>query len=286
MRLAAVDVHFLTRADLFSQGHTRRSIQAEVRRGRLVHVRRDRYLIPDVDDRLVRAVRVGGRLTCLSLLELRGVFVLRNGHLHVHVKPNASRLRSPHDRKRRVTATRARGVKLHWNETVDADGSVCAVSIVDALVHAVLCQAPPAAIATLDSALHQGVISPLELAEVFRRLPVRFQVLRGFVDGLAESGPESLVRLMARRMGCDVRLQVSFEGVGRVDLVLDGWLVVECDSKQFHADWETQVKDRERDLALAALRYCTFRVTASAIMNRPDDVFAALRGLIQSRRGV
>ena len=282
--LASMNAHHLSRAGLLAQGHTRRSIHAAVRRGELIHVRRDRYLTPDVDDRMVRAVRVGGRLTCLSLLELGGVFVLRNQHLDVQVTPGASRLRSPHDRRTRATAPRRRGVKLHWTEATDIPASACAVGIVDALVHAVLCQPPRAAIATLDSALHIGVIAEDQLADVFARLPARFQVLRELLDGRAESGPESLVRLVARQLGCDVRLQVRFDDIGRVDLVLDGWLVVECDSKEFHADWETQVKDRERDLALAALGYCTFRVTAAAIMYRPDEVFAALRGLIRSRR--
>lgn len=276
---------YTTRAELLAQGYTRRSIQAAVRRGDLIHVRRDRYLAPEANDLLVRAVRVGGRLTCLSLLALLGVFVLRNQLLHVHVWPMASRLRSPHDRKRRVTARRRRGVRLHWTELTEPSGSACAVGIVDALIHAVHCQPPRAAIATLDSALHVGVIAAAELADVFAGLPARFQVLRSFVDHRAESGPESLVRLMARQLGCEVRVQVSFDGVGRVDLLLDGWLVVECDSKEFHSDWEAQVKDRERDLALAARGYCTFRVTAAAIMHRPDDVFAALRGLVQSRRG-
>ena len=282
--LAGMHAHHLSRATLLSQGHTRRSIQAAVRSGDVIHVRRDRYLPADADDRVVRAVRVGGRLTCLSLLELGGVFVLRNEHLHVQVSPNASRLRSPHDRKTRARAHRRRGVKLHWTDSPDLPASAGTVGVIDALVHAVSCQPPCAAIATLDSAVHLGVITLEQLADVFARLPARFHVLRGFVDGRAESGPESLVRLMALQLGCDVRLQVVFDGIGRVDLVLDGWLVVECDSKEFHADWDTQVKDRERDLALAALGYCTFRVTAAAIMYRPDEVFASLRGLIRSRR--
>ena len=84
---------YTTRAELLAQGYTRRSIQAAVRRGDLIHVRRDRYLAPEANDLLVRAVRVGGRLTCLSLLALLGVFVLRNQLLHVHVWPMASRLR-------------------------------------------------------------------------------------------------------------------------------------------------------------------------------------------------
>lgn len=281
-----MNVHHQTRATLLAQGHTRRSIQAAIRTGELIHVRRDRYLTPDVDDLVVRAVRVGGRLTCLSLLALLGVFVLRNHQLHVQVAPGAGRLRAPDDRQRPAAAIRAGAVRLHWTEMPEVPQSACAVGVVDALVHAILCQPPRAAVATLDSAVHLGLITMWQLAEVFARLPARFQVLRTFVDGRAESGPESLIRLMARRLGCEVRLQVSFDGVGRVDLVLDGWLVVECDSKEFHADWAAQVRDRERDLALAGLGYCTFRVTAAAIMYRPDEVFAALRGLILSRRAV
>nr|BFF10570.1 hypothetical protein GCM10025699_18730 [Microbacterium flavescens] len=148
------------------------------------------------------------------------------------------------------------------------------------------CQTPRAAIATLDSALHRRLIGIDDLNTVFAALPARFHALRALVDARAESGPETLVRLMARVLGCDVRLQVEFDDIGRVDLLLDGWLVVECDSREFHQDWKTQVKDRERDVALAALGYCTLRVTAAMIMYRPDDVFAALRGLISSRRAV
>jgi len=274
---------FSTRSDLLRDGATRRSIQAAVRRGELIHVRRDRYLRADTHEQFARAVRVGGRLTCLSLLALLGVFVLDNRRLHVHVDPSSSRLRFARKGKTRFDSARKR-VRVHWTSLIEVAGSSCAVQVLDALAHAVLCQTPRAAIATIDSALHQGFIVESQLAELFAALPARFRSLLPLIDGRAESGPESLVRIMARMLGCDIRLQVEFDGIGRVDLVLDGWLVVECDSKQFHASWEAQVRDRERDLALAALGYSTVRFTAAMIMYRPDEVFAALRGLIQSRR--
>ena len=34
--------------------------------------------------------------------------------------------------------------------------------------------------------------------------------------------------------------------------MLDGWLVVECDSEEFHRGWVSQKRDRRRDLLLAA----------------------------------
>ncbi len=273
---------YLTRADLLSHGQTRRSIQAAVRRGELIHVRRDRYLRPDAGDAITRAVRVGGRLTCLSLLALLGVFVLDNSRLHVQVDPWATRLRfGPHS----VGFFSPRSaVRVHWERGVrDARGS-CVAHIVDAVIHAVRCQAPRAAIATLDSALHLGLIGSQELAEIFEALPARFRAIRPWLDGRAESGPESLVRIMAHMLGCSVELQVDFDGIGRVDLVLDGWLVVECDSKEFHSNWAAQARDRERDAQLAALGYPTLRLTAAMVMYRPDDAFAALSGLVKSRR--
>jgi very-short-patch-repair endonuclease len=284
--LSGMTPEFLTRADLLRAGATRRSIQAAVRRGDVIHVRRDRYLTADVDERFARAVRVGGRLTCLSLLAVLGVFVLENRDLHVHVDPTSSRLRFMRQNEKwntRLDTARKR-VKIHWATLIDEAGASCSVGVLDAVAHAVLCQAPRSAIATIDSALHQGFIVESQLAELFAALPARFRPLLPLVDGRAESGPETLVRLMARMLGCDIAIQVEFDEIGRVDLVLDGWLVVECDSKQFHSSWEAQVRDRERDLALAVKGFSTLRLTAATIMYRPDDAFAALRGLIESRR--
>jgi very-short-patch-repair endonuclease len=157
------------------------------------------------------------------------------------------------------------------------------VSIVDALAHAVLCQPPRAAIATIDSALHLGYVSATELGEVFRALPKRYRALQPLIDGRAESGPETLMRLLLRSLGCRVDVQVEFEGVGRVDLLVDGWLVIECDSREFHQGWEQRTRDHDRDLALAALGLVTLRVTAAQIMYRYEEVLQAVKGLLGSR---
>lgn len=271
-------------AELRAEGMTRSRIGAAVRLGYLVRARRGIYLPATTPDLIVRAVRVGGRLTCLSLLALMGVFVLHNDKMHVHMRRSASRMRSPHNRRARLESRRTRGVRLHWRPLIDGlpQEATC-VAVIDALAHAVLCQAPRAAIATLDSALHLGHITESGLADIFRALPAKYGVLRALVDGRAESGPETLMRLMLRALGCDVELQVEFEGIGRVDLLVDGWLVIECDSKEFHEDWEQQVKDRDRDLALASRGHVTLRLTAGQIMYRGDEVMAAVKGLLATR---
>ncbi len=154
----------------------------------------------------------------------------------------------------------------------------------DAVFDAVMCQAPRAAVATLDSALHLRVLDSDDVDELFALLPRRYRRLRGLIDARAESGPETLVRLMVRGLGRAVELQIQLPGVGRVDLVVDGWLIVECDSKAFHSTWEHQREDHRRDLACARLGYTVLRLTAEDIMWRPDVVLSALKGMLFARR--
>jgi very-short-patch-repair endonuclease len=275
-----------TRAGLMQAGMTSRQITAAVRSGDLVRARQDRYLHRGAPERLVAAVRVGGRLGCISLLAALGVFVFDSSVLHVHMLRGASRMRSSHSRGHPLAPrTRHRGVVLHWQTLLEPPVAAGCVAIVDALVHAVRCQSPWHAIATLDSAVQRGLIELERLADVFAALPSRFQVLRDLVDGRAQSGPETLVRLMALSLGCRVELQMRFDGVGFVDLVLDGWLAVECDSQEFHSSWQQRLKDYRRDLRLAQLGYCPLRLTAADIMYEPERVLASLRGLVTSRRG-
>jgi very-short-patch-repair endonuclease len=170
----------------------------------------------------------------------------------------------------------------HWRHTGARPGST-RTEIVEALAQACRCQGPRAAIATLDSAWHRGWVDEEGISEVFARLPRRFRVLRKHLDQRSESGPETLVRLMARGLGCAVEVQVQIAGVGRVDLVLDGWLVIECDSREFHEGWESQQQDRARDLALASRGFVTLRPWASVIMWQPETVVAAIRGVLASR---
>lgn len=159
------------------------------------------------------------------------------------------------------------------------------VEAFDALLCAVKCQDPRSAVATIDSALHLRVLRSDDLDELFDALPRRYRRLRGLVDGRAESGPETLVRLMLRALGCEIAVQVDIEGVGRVDFVVDGWLIVECDSREHHSSPQAQLVDRRRDLAAAQRGYLVIRLLAEDIMWRPEEVISALRGVLGVSRG-
>jgi len=146
------------------------------------------------------------------------------------------------------------------------------VSIRDAAAQAVLCQEARAAVATLDSLLHLKLLSEDDLDAMFRALPARTQVLRRLVDGRAESGGETLLRLILRTLPVDVRTQVTIARVGRVDFLVDGWLIIECDGREFHQGWDKQQEDRRRDVEAAAQGYVTVRFVAADVFGDSSSV--------------
>jgi very-short-patch-repair endonuclease len=249
---------------------SRREIERRVAESQLIRVRRGRYLDGDCPAPLVEAARQGGRLDCISLLSELGVFVLECAALHLQMDHGATRV------------SRSSGVVRHWRAS-RVDAGRLATDIVEALAQACRCQPPRAAVATLDSAWHLRLVGDDDIADVFARLPARYGVLRGMLDARSEAGPESLVRMMIVLMGASVELQVVIAGVGRVDLVVDGWLIIECDSRAHHDGWEAHRRDRRRDLAAAALGYTTIRPLAEDIMYDPDTVATAIRATLAAR---
>lgn len=258
--------------ELRASGWSKSQIARAVEVGSLVRLRRGKFVPAGTQPDLVAAARLGGRLDCVSLLRNLGVFVLDSGPLHIQIDPVASRV-----------PERTPGVVAHWKPTTEARESLT-TEFIEALVQAVRCQDPRSAIATLDSAMHLGLLDDRDLAEVFARLPRRHRVLRALVDRRSESGPESLVRLILRSLGCAFEVQVRIRGVGRVDFVVDGWLIIECDSEEFHSGWAAQKRDRRRDAAAAALGFTTVRLLAEDIMWSRDHVTRQLRQILDHGR--
>ena len=269
---ALLSARYLSPSVLAARGLTPHEIRRLVSCGALIRLRNGRYVSDGCPPALAAAGRAGGRLDCVSLLAALGVFVReRRGPLHVQIDADASRLPST-----------GASVRRHWRAT-SCDRTRLAADIIEALAQACRCQTPRDAIATLDSAWHLGFVDEEGIAAVFAHLPRRFRVLRGLLDRRAEAGTESLVRLMMRMLGCSVETQVDIPGVGRVDLLVDGWLIIECDSRAHHASWEERRRDTRRDLAAAALGYTTVRPIAEDVFDRPQEVFTQLRRALDHR---
>jgi very-short-patch-repair endonuclease len=273
-----------SRDELLSAGARGRVLTRDVRDGRLIRVYRDHYALPGTPEHVLRAVRVGGRLACVSDLADRGVFVFRQHQGHVHLERGASRLRSPGCREVQLGADNRGGVELHWRPLLcPEDATPHAVGAIDSVAQAMRCQAPRMAVATLDSALNKRVISPEGARTIFASLPERFRAIHALSDGRAEAGSETILRLLVRTLGLQFDIQVVIDGVGRVDMLIEGWLVVEADSRAHHSAADRYVADRTRDTTLALLAYASLRLLYEDIMFRPERVAAAILGLLRSR---
>lgn len=276
--------HVATRRQLLARGYTPRSLASAVHAGRLVRVRRGFYADPDVDDLTEQAVRVGGVLTCVSAAQRFGMWVSADPFAHIHLRHEASRMRTPHDRFTRLTGDNRRGCTLHWFPLVAGDQvSMESVGPLSALAHLIRCQPERLAISAIDSALYEGIVRSSQLDAVFASVPVKYHRYRLRVDARAMSGIETIVRLLLLDAGLSCSPQVHFRGIGDVDLVVEGCIVVETDGVLGHADALGAARDYDRDVALAALGFVVLRFNYRQVMFSSDVVLSAVRGALAAR---
>jgi very-short-patch-repair endonuclease len=232
----------------------------------------------------VRALRVGGRLTCLSELRRRKIWVLDDGRLHVRVDVSSSRLRSPDDAA--VHAIDPASVRVHWHPAGASEVVTSAqVSVIDALAEASRCLERRAWIASVDSAMYEGLLHRSEMGQLAAAASARGRRALPYLDSRAESGLESIVRTIAIDLGFRVRSQVHFPGVGWVDLVIEEWIAVETDGSAFH-DVALSPRDRRRDATLAALGLTALRPGYALIVHDPRAVADQLIGAVAQHRRV
>ena len=78
--------------------------------------------------------------------------------------------------------------------------------------------------------------------------------------------------------------QVEVAGIGRVDLVIDGWLVIEADGSTWHDDHEAIERDRERNGALVLRGYRWHRFGYAQVMDDLPACIAVVRALLAGGR--
>lgn len=274
----------LTRRDLLARGCSVTELAAAVRRGTLIRVRLGYYARPGLDPQTERAVRVGGRLTCVSELRHRGIWVPPAGPPHVQIAPNAARLRDPDDRLRRLSIPR--NCVLHWMPLLDPDRADRGhVSVVDALAMAARCLPPRLALASLDSATHLELVTPSELEQIASSLPLGRRRLLLRIDGHSESGLETIVRDVLIELGFRVVLQQKFQGIGRPDLVVEEWVIVEADGDAYH-DAKITSRDRRRDASFAATQRTVLHFRYSQIMYELESVVEAVIAAVEVHRNI
>ena len=132
-----------SRAELRRLGNSDDIIGLAARYGRLVRIRKGWYAAEGLDDDVVRAWRVGGRLACVSAAVHHGVHHGAVEALHVSVPREASRLRTADNHRRRLAAHPDPAVVVHWSRRA-LEGTRQAVSVEEALAQMRRCHHPDA----------------------------------------------------------------------------------------------------------------------------------------------
>jgi very-short-patch-repair endonuclease len=145
-----------------------------------------------------------------------------------------------------------------------------------AIEHAFACAPAELVIASCDSALQQRLVRPADLVALGTRLPPRLARHLEECDGRAQSGAESLVRIRLRRRGLRVEVNRRVDDVGKVDLIVEGRLVIETDGREFHDDPSQFAEDRRRDRVLAGRRYRVLRFTQQQVLHSWPECEAAI----------
>jgi hypothetical protein len=275
----------VSREFLIAHGATGRMLTAAVRGGQLIRARRDHYALPAESRDVVSAVRVGGRIDCVSALADAGVFAFDTSTTHVRLEHEMSRLRSTRSRFIPLTDHNRQKLALHWWPLVAEENALnYSVGVEDALASSLRCQHAWHALASIDNAIHQGAISEYAVDRLFDGAPDRVQKIRSRVDGRAEAGQETVLRMIVVESGLDCELQVVVPQVGRVDMIVEGCLALEADSRHAHDGWELHVRDRHRDLLLAQRHYMSLRPAYQHTMFEPDLVRESILGLLDQSR--
>ena len=259
-------------AELRRLGHSRRAIEAALASG-AVQRPRSRWLSDaSSDPAAVRAVQLGGRLGAASALISHGIWVDRAVGLIVACAPNAARLPVPAAGERRIwVAERFADRRPHPSR----------VSLLDALLQHAHDVPIASLVASIDSALAAGRLRPDDVVALAAQLPSRSRRLPELVDARSGSGVESHMRLLLREGGLRVRTQASIPGVGRVDLLVDEWLIVELDSRRHHDTTSDQERDRRRDGEATLRGYATVRFMAHQVLGDPGWCRAVVRARLR-----
>ncbi|MFO7689264.1 MAG: DUF559 domain-containing protein [Cryobacterium sp.] len=266
---------------LRATGVSQKDLERACLAGAVHRIRSGWYCLPHDDSETVQALRVGGRVTCVSRLEPLGVWLVPDGRLHVAVNGARGLLRSPQNREQSLASWCERPVVVtHWRGPVN-NPTDAREMIDDAAACLAGCLPRDHAIVAFDSLLNLQLLTAERLAWSLAGAHREWMV--ALLDAGCASGLETLARLHLRGHNLRVRVQVQIAGVGRVDLVVGDRLVIELDSRKHHTDRDAYERDRSRDLELVRRGYLVVRVTYLQVMTGWASVERAI--LEVTRRG-
>lgn len=140
----------------------------------------------------------------------------------------------------------------------------------------------PFAVAVIDSALRATPLTPVELRFAMASWRPRARAASALADERAESGTESVLRVLLHEAGILATPQAPLPlgGGQRADLLVGDRLLIECDSEAHHADPSNRRADLRRDESLMALGFIVLRIDYRQIFGDPVGVVATISAIV------
>ena len=198
------------------------ALRRAVRSGVALQPCRGLYALPTAVPDHLALLRRRQLLTCVSAAPFYGLWTLEQaGPLHVYHRRGDG----------------ADGETGHVGLLLEPQPHRPVAALGDVLIHALRCLPFRDSLVMVECAVGRG---DMTLDFLRRRLPGtrngRAREVLRWVDRGAESVLETLARTYFRQAGIRVETQVHIDGVGYVDLLLEGRLIVELDGRH-HGDW-------------------------------------------------
>lgn len=264
---------------LRARGVPATSIRNAVKDGSIVRPAPGVYALPTAPEAQISAARFNAALTCVTAAQYWGLPVIdavAGTHLAV-----------PRDLHIKDTPTRpTRGVCFHRTSLPPQQagfGMPAVMSPIAVVMHAAQCASARSAVALLDAALRAGAVLPSELG-VLRSGKASHRWLAEAADARAESPLESLARLELASAHLAFECQAEIPGVGRVDFLVEGGVVVEADGREHHGVASAFAEDRRRDREAQRLGLDVARFTYADVVHKPGLVAETVKDLVDRRR--
>lgn len=231
-------------------------------------LRRGVFVLPGCQPELVAAIRHNALVSCASAAGHYGLWL--------RTAPGQHHLACNHGH--------GGGFIRHRTVRFDGHPALPLAAVEDVVLHAMTCLAPPASTAIATSAMRlHGVPRELLKDQLVgdRSGPARKAL--HLLDLRAESIVEVDAQFLFTSHGIGYDAQVYLPGIGRVDFLLEGFLIVEVDGFAFHSTREALRRDLGRNNASTLSGFSVLRYMPEHIWFEPERVLAEIRAVLARR---
>lgn len=256
----------LLRRDVLAEGGTETGLRRAIRSGSVVRLGQGLLAVPGADPEFVAAGRVRGLLTCASAAPKYGLWQLRPA-TRPHCWQSNGR-----------SAVRCISHRLPLTQPPPHR---TLAALPDVLLHALLCLPELESLVMVECAFNRGDI---ELSYLLRHLDGKrcgkARTVVSKVERGADSLLETLARVLFRDAGIATETQVWIDGIGRVDFLLEGFLIVEIDGIAFHLESRQFKKDRRRDNMAVRCGLPVLRFFYDDVVHAPESVLLQVQEVL------